>query len=138
MAVRIANPDRDWRGRHAGILPQQAAVVKQADRGISMWSAATLPALPIDVLCSIACAALTATGSIKEARIRLSFVCRAWRDSLRGTSTMFRLSLSALDMDFPFRCSDGFVAYHIAYARRARSYATSRTPWLPHTSIASN
>ena len=46
---------------------------------------AALPTLPSDVLNYIACAALTATGSIKEARIRLSLVCRAWRDSLRGT-----------------------------------------------------
>ena len=42
-----------------------------------------LPTLPADVLGRIACAALAAEG-INESLDRLSRVCRAWGDVLRG------------------------------------------------------
>ncbi len=41
-------------------------------------------ALPADVMGCILRAALAASGSTMRARRRLSRVCRAWRDSLRG------------------------------------------------------
>ena len=60
---------------------------QQARGGLSTYCQmvqAALPTLPSDVLSHIACAALTAEWSTEEARIRLSLVCRAWRDGLRG------------------------------------------------------
>ncbi len=45
---------------------------------------ALLPALPADVLGCIAHAALAAEDSDVRAWNRLSAVCRAWRESLRG------------------------------------------------------
>ena len=43
-----------------------------------------LPTLPADVTGCFACAALAAEG-INESLDRLSLVCRAWRDVLRGS-----------------------------------------------------
>ncbi len=45
-----------------------------------------LPALPVDVWGCIAHAALAAEGSTMRACVRLSLVCRTWRDCLRGAA----------------------------------------------------
>ena len=52
-----------------------------------MSPAVAPPALPSDLLACIACVALAAEGSTEEAWLRLSLVCRAWRESLRSVQS---------------------------------------------------
>ena len=66
-------------------LSSPAAAFDTAARGASMPPAAALPALPSDVWARIARAALAAEGRSLPPRVRLSLVCRDWRESLRGT-----------------------------------------------------
>ena len=58
---------------------------------------AQLPVLPSDVMDCIARATLAAEGSTVQARARLSLVCSAWRDSLRGvhapSSSVFQVAV---------------------------------------------
>ena len=69
----------------AAQLSSPAAAFDTAARGASMPPAAALPALPSDLLAHIARVALAAEGSTVPLRVRLSLVCRDWRESLRGT-----------------------------------------------------
>jgi len=55
-----------------------------------------LPALPAEVLGCIAHAALAAEDNDVRAWVRLSLVCRTWRDSLRGAQRKSYVELCEL------------------------------------------
>ncbi len=57
---------------------------------------ALLRALPADVWGSITLTALAAEGNTVQARVRLSSVCRTWRDCLRGACSLCRTLLSSV------------------------------------------
>ncbi len=60
------------------------SLAKVPRRRASESPAAVLPALPLDVWACIMRLSLAVEGSTAQARGRLSLVCRAWRDALRG------------------------------------------------------
>jgi len=78
--VCSGTPAGDDRGRH---VKRSRSGGDDPERGSSI-PPLLLPGLPEEVLHRIAWAALAAEGSETQALARLSLVCRAWRESLRG------------------------------------------------------
>ena len=66
---------------------------------------ASLPALPADVWGCISRAALAAEGSTMRSSVRLSLVCRTWRDGLRGETQQRCPSLRATPLICTHRLS---------------------------------
>ena len=81
---------------------------EQTGRGVTI-SPAPLPALPQDVLGRIARAVLDLEGSDAQAWARLSLVCRAWRESLRGGWSI-QLMQAPVQRRLLTRCRGGFLS----------------------------
>ena len=82
-------------------------------RRLASMPPAPLPALPAEVWRGIACRALAAEGSTVQAVVRLSLVCRTWRECLRGGRSRTNLCCPHCCLEHPTCCS------HILSVRRA-------------------
>ena len=74
---------RAERGQH-GVSSAAHAAIEVVGKSNGSMPPTPLPALPPDVWRCIMQMALTAEGSMVQARVRLSLVCRTWRDCLRS------------------------------------------------------
>ncbi len=57
-------------------------------------SAPLLPYLPLEAMSCIALAALAMEACVAKAWVRLSLVCHAWRNSLRGAHPIISSSMA--------------------------------------------
>ena len=87
-----------------------------------------LSPLPSDLIAAVARAALTAEGSTVRARRRLSLVCRAWRECLRGaqsTAARHLVSSSKIEAHPRAQCKAQMIV--LVTQRAARCYELRRT-----------
>ncbi len=93
--VYLTSPDCHYRGfvtTHAA--ERRWRLWRAAGRSDGMASPAPLPMLPPDVMGCIARATLAAEGGDVRAWVRLSLVCRTWREGLQGALSGATLQIS--------------------------------------------